>query len=317
VERAAREGAVGAGAAAVLLVPELVGLERTFPWPIALAARRELAAGLGLASGGLAAVSPRARPAALGAAAVSGVAGVAGLVLAARRRRHRERPGPVRLTVLVANVWQGRADPDALAALLAAHHPDVVVLPEAGERFLARLEGRLDPDLGYRADVAPPPRAHRHVPDDPDGPWTTVLTGPALGDVEVAPVLSGGLYGWLELGGGALGDVRVLATHPVAPVPGLTRRWADELALVAAWRRSAAGPTVVAGDLNTTAEHRGIDALGDGRVPTWPATWPAHRSRWLGFRIDHVLAGGGLVVRSTRVLDLPGSDHRAVLAALG
>ncbi|MFP5405103.1 MAG: tRNA (adenosine(37)-N6)-dimethylallyltransferase MiaA [Gammaproteobacteria bacterium] len=34
-------------------------------------------------------------------------------------------------------------------------------------------------------------------------------------------------------------------------------------------------------------------------------------------RIDHVLAGGGLAVRTTRVLDLPGSDHRAVLAGLG
>ncbi|GAA4779317.1 hypothetical protein GCM10023200_10540 [Actinomycetospora chlora] len=310
VRRTARRGAVGAGAAAVLLVPELVGLERTFPWPIALAARPALAAGVDVAAGTLAAVSRRARPAALGAAAVSR------LVLA-RPRRHRERPGPGRLTVLVANVWQGRADPGALARLLAAHRPDVVVLPEAGEPFLARLAGHLDPGLGYRADTAPPPRPHRHVPDDPDGPWTAVLVAPSLGDVKVAPVLLGGLYGWLEVGGGTLGDVRVLAAHPVAPVPGLTGRWADELDLVAAWRAAAAGPTVVAGDLNTTVEHRGLAALGEGGAPAGPATWPARWPRWLGFRIDHVLGGGGLAVRSTRVLDLPGSDHRAVLARLG
>jgi endonuclease/exonuclease/phosphatase (EEP) superfamily protein YafD len=54
---------------------------------------------------------------------------------------------------------------------------------------------------------------------------------------------------------------------------------------------------------------RGPGAAGALLVPELP--------RWLGFRIDHVLAGGGIAVRDTRVLDLPGSDHRAVLAHLG
>ena len=158
---------------------------------------------------------------------------------------------------------------------------------------------------------------HRHVPRDPDGPWTTVLTAPSLGDVDVAPVVDGGLYGWLQVSGGALGAARVLATHPVAPVRGLSARWAHELDLVAAWRVAARGPTVVAGDLNTTVEHRALAALGEGRAPGRPPTWPSRWPRWLGFRIDHVLAGGGIAVRDTRVLDLPGSDHRAVLAHLG
>lgn len=303
-------GAVtGAVAATALLVPEALGLERRPPWPVLLAARPAVAGGL-VVAGTLAARSSRARPAALGAA------GVAGLVLAARRRPAATSTGPVTLTVLVANVWQGRADPEALAAIVEAERPDLVVLPESGERFRARLEDRLKPDLGYAAHCAPPPRAHRHVPEHPDGPWTTVLTAPSLGDVRVARLVSGGLYGWLEVTGGELGDARVLATHTVAPIPGLVGRWADELDLVAAWRAAASGPTVVAGDLNTTVEHRALAALGDGGVPgppTWPRRWP----RRLGFRIDHVLAGGGLAVRTSRVLDLPGSDHRAVLAHLG
>jgi len=301
----------GAGAATAVLAPELLGLERTGPWPVLLAARPACAGGVGLVAGGVAAFSSRRRPAAIGAAAV------AGAVLAARRRpASPTSPGPVTLTVLVANVWRGRADADALAAILEAEQPDVVVLPEAGERFSARLADRLTPDLGYVARTVPPPRAHRRVPEDPDGPWTTVLTAPSLGDVRVVPVATGGLYGWLEVGGGALGDVRILATHTVAPLPGLVRAWADELDLVAAWRAAAPGPTVVAGDLNTTTEHRALAGLGDGLAPgppTWPRRWP----RRLGFRIDHVLAGGGLAVRGTRVLDLPGSDHRAVLAHLG
>ncbi|GLZ47699.1 hypothetical protein Acsp06_38840 [Actinomycetospora sp. NBRC 106375] len=303
--------AAGAGAATALLVPETVGRERSFPWPALLAARPALAGGVGVAAGALTAVHPRARPAALGAAAV------AGAVLADPRRRsgRRPAPGPVRLTVLVANVWQGRADPAALAAIVRTHRPDLVVLPEAGKPFLARLEAELP--AGHRAVTAPPPRPDRHVPDDPDGPWTTVLTAGSLGAVDVAPAVTEASYGWLEVRGGALGDVRVLAAHPVAPVPGLTGRWAAELDLAAAWRAAAGGPTVIAGDLNTTVEHRAIAALGDGRTPGGPPTWPAHWPRRLGFRIDHVLAGGGIAVHRTRVLDLPGSDHRAVLADLG
>ncbi|MHC1559676.1 endonuclease/exonuclease/phosphatase family protein [Actinomycetospora sp. C-140] len=306
-------GAVaGAGAATALLVPETVGRERSFPWPVLLAARPALAGGVAVAAGALAAVLPRARPAALGAAAV------AGAVLADPRRRsgrpRRPAPGPVRLTVLVANVWQGRADPAALAAIVRTHRPDLVVLPEAGKPFLVRLEAELP--AGLRAVTAPPPRPDRHVPDDPDGPWTTVLTAERLGAVDVAPAVTGASYGWLEVRGGALGDVRVLAAHPVAPVPRLTARWAAELDLAAAWRAAGGGPTVIAGDLNTTAEHRGIAPLGDGRVPGGPPTWPSRWPRRLGFRIDHVLAGGGIAVRRTRVLDLPGSDHRAVLADL-
>ncbi|MEJ2865708.1 endonuclease/exonuclease/phosphatase family protein [Actinomycetospora flava] len=301
--------AAGVGAAAALLVPEVARLERRPPWPVLLAARPALAGGVGVVAA-LASAAPRLRPAAAGAGVV------AGAVLADPRRRARTTRGRTSLTVLVANVWQGRADPAALAAILRAERPDLVVLPEAGERYLARLKEDLT-DLDLRAWCAPPPRPHRHVPDDPDGPWTTVLAAPRLGDVRVTPVQAGGLYGWLEVSGGALDDVRVLAAHPVAPVPGVVERWGDELDLLAAWRRAADGPTVIAGDLNSTTEHRALAALGDARVPGGPPTWPAWWPRWLGFRIDHVLAGGGIAVRSTRVLDLPGSDHRAVLATLG
>ncbi|MFC5142628.1 endonuclease/exonuclease/phosphatase family protein [Actinomycetospora rhizophila] len=104
---------------------------------------------------------------------------------------------------------------------------------------------------------------------------------------------------------------------PVAPTPGFVERWSDELDALATWRAAAGGPTVIAGDLNTTTEHRALAPLGDARAPGSPPTWPTRWPRWLGFRIDHVLAGGGIAVRATRVLDLPGSDHRAVLAHLG
>jgi endonuclease/exonuclease/phosphatase (EEP) superfamily protein YafD len=35
---------------------------------------------------------------------------------------------------------------------------------------------------------------------------------------------------------------------------------------------------------------------------------------WTGVQIDHVLGAGGVRPTSFEVLDLPGSDHRAVLS---
>jgi len=50
--------------------------------------------------------------------------------------------------------------------------------------------------------------------------------------------------------------------------------------------------------------------VGEGLTSTWPTAWP----RWLGVQIDHVLVSGGVRAAAARVLDLPGSDHRALLA---
>ena len=46
------------------------------------------------------------------------------------------------------------------------------------------------------------------------------------------------------------------------------------------------------------------------------ATWPAGRRFPPPVTIDHVLADARCGVRSARVLDVPRSDHRAVLAEL-
>jgi endonuclease/exonuclease/phosphatase (EEP) superfamily protein YafD len=52
--------------------------------------------------------------------------------------------------------------------------------------------------------------------------------------------------------------------------------------------------------------------VGQGLVATWPTRWP----RWFGVQIDHVFTGGGLRAASAQVLDLPGSDHRALLTRI-
>jgi endonuclease/exonuclease/phosphatase family metal-dependent hydrolase len=78
---------------------------------------------------------------------------------------------------------------------------------------------------------------------------------------------------------------------------------------------------VLAGDFNATFDHaafRGVldhgytdaaEQTGRGLTPTWAGWGPP-------ITIDHVLVDNRCAVRDYSVLDLPGSDHNAVLADL-
>jgi endonuclease/exonuclease/phosphatase (EEP) superfamily protein YafD len=310
--RGLRTGVATAGAVALLL-PEALGLDRTPPWPMVTAFRPRLAGGsaaVALAAG--ARRGPWRAPA-------LGVTTVAAAALGLSASRHRRRPEPAGvgtepLTVLGANVWLGRADPVALAATIAAERPDVVVLPEAGDPFRKRLLDGLD---GYRGWSAAPGRASVEAAGAEDGPCLTVLTAARLGEVDVAVASSETRSGWVVVSGGGLGAVRVLGVHPAVLLPATTGDWARELALLRPWLSDPARPTVVVGDLNATLEHGPLQAaLGVGRPVTRrvAATWPSRWRRGLGVTIDHVLVAGPVGVRSVEVLDVPGSDHRGVLA---
>ncbi len=311
-------GVTTAGAvtgAAALLLPEVLRLDRTRPWPIVIAFRRRLAVGTLAAALPLAARPGAARVPALGVAVVA--AGAVGL--SGWRHRARRTPalvGTRELSVLGANVWQGRADPAALAATIVAEQPDVVVLPEAGDRFRKRLLDGLD---GYRAWSCAPYRAGVEASGAEDGPCLTVLVATGLGDVDVAPASRDTRSGWVVVSGGGLGAVRVLGVHPAVLLPASTPDWLRELPLLRPWLADPSRPTVVVGDLNATLEHAPLQrALGSGRPVTrrTAATWPSWWRRAVGVTIDHVLVAGPVGVRSVAVLDVAGSDHRAVLARL-
>ncbi|MFC4944639.1 endonuclease/exonuclease/phosphatase family protein [Pseudonocardia sp. GCM10023141] len=219
------------------------------------------------------------------------------------------------LTVLSFNVKEGGADVAALAGLIGAEHPDLVSLPEAGERYRARLAPLVE-RLGYRIRSAVPP-------GQPDVSGVTVLMAAGLGDLTVREGYDTTRFPHLEVTGGALGSLRFVAFHAAAPVPWLIPQWRSDLGLLARW---CAGPTpaIVAGDFNATLDHSALragmagctdaaDQRGAGLEPTWGPN-PALSA--VGPQIDHVTATGGIAAATFSVHDLPGSDHRAILTRM-
>jgi endonuclease/exonuclease/phosphatase (EEP) superfamily protein YafD len=295
--------------AAVFLAPELFGLAETLPFPALVAFRPAAAVGLVALAVLVALVRRRWWPVALAVGLVAAV--VLGVVVP------RAIPGPASgpgrmLTLLSFNVYDGHADVPTLAQTIHTTRPDVVVLPEAGERYRQLLTPQVA-DLGYHSWTTEPS-------DSADVHGIVVLTAPWLGAVIAQPLARDTTFRWMQVTGGALGAVRVIAVHAAAPVPELTQTWASELGMLQQWCAPGRGSNVVIGDVNATLDQSplrsGITGCADvaadrgqGLVATWPSYWP----RWFGVQIDHVFTDGGLRPESLQVLDIPGSDHRALL----
>ncbi len=217
------------------------------------------------------------------------------------------------LTVMTANLRFGGADPDALVRLVRDHHVDVLATQELTPEAVARLHAAgLDGVLPYTAL-----RPFRDA--DGCGLWSRfpidllpdfALRFQSPGAVVKLPTR----------------QVVVRVVHPFPPFPlgdgALYRK--DYAALREQVRRlDPTTPTIVVGDFNASADNSELRALlggrfrdaaeqaGSGLSLTWsPPGWPAL------LHLDHVLVDAHVDVRSTQVLDLAGSDHRALLARL-
>lgn len=218
--------------------------------------------------------------------------------------------GAEQLRVMTANVAQGDGDPYGLVRVASRERVDLLVVAEITAAGLADMErAGLADLLPYRVGE---PRSGGH--------GTMVFARTELGPAERTDTWHDG---WVV----TMGDLVVVATHPQAPTePDLWR--SDHAALLDAVRGHH--PDLVLGDLNATVDHAPVRALVDAGVRDaaelanagWLPTWPFN-GRWrLGVAlpplvaIDHVLVGPRLAVEAVHTVDLPGSDHRAVVATL-
>jgi endonuclease/exonuclease/phosphatase family metal-dependent hydrolase len=153
---------------------------------------------------------------------------------------------------------------------------------------------------------------------------TMVFSRYRLTDPRTFPVDNGGL----DVRVGAPEPFRLLAVHTDQPI-GWTRSWVKDMALVR--QRATAtvreGPTLVVGDFNATRDHPQLRAVlgsglrdaaeeaGSGWQPTWPSRW---RTSWLRplITIDHVLTTPGYRALRTHTVEVPHTDHLALVAQL-
>ena len=111
-------------------------------------------------------------------------------------------------------------------------------------------------------------------------------------------------------------------THPPVHSPRQVRRWEEDLTLLPA---PADGVLrVLAGDFNATWDHaafgrllrRGWVDAARATGQAWRATWQPVHAPQPRLTLDHVLVDPRIGVRALRVVRVPGSDHRALVAEL-
>jgi len=296
--------------AAVLLAPELFSLAQTLPFVILVAFRPAVAVGLLIVTALAVLARRRWWPQALAVALVAALA-LSYVILS--RTIAGTAPGPGRtLTLLSFNVDDGHADVAALAWLIDIQRPDLVILPEAGEHYRQMLLP-IVAGLGYRSWTT-------GVLGGEDVDGILILAAPRVGEVAVEPLHAGTKFQWVELFGGMLGATHVVAVHAAAPLPGQMRRWLADTRTLQRWCRPGRGPNILIGDFNATLDQDLLRSATSGCVDAAAqrgrglvATWPSDLPRWFGVQIDHVFTTGGIQPANLQVLDIPGSDHRALL----
>lgn len=234
-------------------------------------------------------------------------------------------PAGVPARVVTYNVHGGRAGAGAVAAAIAAQRPSLFCLQEAmppsrGASLLPALRAALP---GYRYVGHESLLIGSRLP----------VRGHQVRVIGRAGARRAALVARLDVKGRPLTVVNVhFATGATAETllrrRGAPRAYLEQTAAVRGQQvdnlmalcRDVGTPLVVCGDLNTPP--RGIlyrrltrqldDAFSSAGVGfgwTYPAAWPM-------LRIDHILAGPGVAVRSARVPRVRASDHRPVVADL-
>ncbi len=212
-----------------------------------------------------------------------------------------------RLRVLVANVLTQNEEREPLIRLIRRERPDVVGLIEVSPGWLADLDA-VRSEYPYRYEY---PAAARGLAFWSKLPPTEVEPARPL-----APGGNPAFGATLEFAGRPL---RFWLMHNVSPFERPDELpQGGEFARLAERVRRDGGPTIVAGDLNSTdgspffrrfLRDSGLrdSRIGHGRQASWP-TWSYYR-----ISIDHAFISADLAVVGRRLGPDIGSDHLPVL----
>jgi endonuclease/exonuclease/phosphatase (EEP) superfamily protein YafD len=218
---------------------------------------------------------------------------------------------PATLTLLHSNILAGNPDVGRLLAHIEREAPDLVFIQELTPHHVRLLES-LSTRFPYRL-LAPR--------DDAWGIGAWSMRPFVAADVlETPPRGLPSLRLEVDQDGTPL---TIFSTHPATPIG--DNGFADrnrQLAAIADAVNQGNGPTIVAGDLNTTpwgAHYRAFEAAtglrnaqaGHGIKPSWPLFLPIAM-----IPIDHVLLSSDLAAVEVRTLSSIGSDHLPLLVRI-
>jgi endonuclease/exonuclease/phosphatase (EEP) superfamily protein YafD len=245
---------------------------------------------------------------------IFGVIGVVALAIAVVPRElggPEEAPPGEAIRLLSLNTWRGNADVTQLLEIIEARDVNVLSLQELPINGVKRLKRRgLEKILPYRVlgiEERGGGGVYSRFPAHGMAPTRTRLRQPR------AMIKPPGSV-----------PFEVMSVHPRAPQgPGSTRQWAREMSRLPE-ADEPGPPRVLAGDLNSTLDHKELrdlidtgyrdaaDTIGSGLVTTWPSKlkWP------LPVTIDHVLVEEPIKITGYDVEANDNSDHRAVYAEL-
>lgn len=207
------------------------------------------------------------------------------------------------VTIFSANLLAGAAEPAPLLAAIARTDPDIIALQEATPENLEALKD---------AGVMKARPYFSGLPEFGTRGYFTLSRWP----LKVIP--GSGLLGdnWPEMRVGNTGMI-FRNIHPSPPLKyGNTPKWEAALAEIP----NSRGNRFISGDFNSTLDHRAFrSVLGRGYRDAADQTGNGFKWTWVVTRtgrlvIDHVLVPPGVDVQSFEVIDLPGSDHNAVVA---
>ncbi|MET8353365.1 MULTISPECIES: endonuclease/exonuclease/phosphatase family protein [unclassified Micromonospora] len=224
--------------------------------------------------------------------------------------------GPT-VRLLTANLLAGSADARTLVELVRRHRVDVLTVQE----FTPDAQAALD-RLGL--DQLLP---HRQLNAQVGTPGSGLYSRWPITDAGVRHNRRGWgfsqAYGTLAVPGAP--PVRVESAHPSAPYAlDQVGAWRDDLTAQPPATPDG-GLRILAGDFNATLDHGPLRALlRTGYVDAADATGAGLTGTWGPYdgdlippvTIDHVLIDRRIAARTVTVHDLPGTDHRPVLATL-
>jgi endonuclease/exonuclease/phosphatase (EEP) superfamily protein YafD len=226
--------------------------------------------------------------------------------------------GAAPLVVMTTNLYAGDADAADVVREAEARDVGLLVVNEITFGTLSQMEeAGIDGLLPHRIG-------------EPNGAvdGTMVFSREPLGEATRLPTL---FQSWQVTVGEGDDALTLLAVHPTAPVPpaGASSWRSEHATLLAAAQQSDAA--LVMGDMNAVPDHATMRAWRDagyrdslelvnaGWSPTWPSNGitpaPGVHPPTL-IQIDHVLVGSSLAVTDSSTVDVPGSDHRAVIATV-